>query len=294
MQIDSIQDETILLSGTGILEVDRHFDGSLKRPKLNLSSVNDYDSIINVYEGSENRLINSSASLLALCTSLVNIDSVLHINETRLEMSKEIISLKGKIIALDYPPTVAEHLCLLFAIVIDEIILNNKIGKDTGWENRSLVADLFGFRDGGLKFYKIVDRVLLQPKALKEVLELIYIFLKLGYQGKLGLGQEHARGELMATLEKLLDIKQIDPVPRIFGRAVIEHKNLKRPISFATKILMATLCSFAILLSSTLWFIDRRSQVDEIFNKITSAKKFEAFDYIFSSEDRQTKKRLRD
>ena len=97
MQIDSIQDETILLSGTSILEVDRHFDGSLKRPELNLSSVNDYDSIINVYEGSENRLINSSASLLAVCTSLVNINSVLDINETRLEMSKEIISLKGSV-----------------------------------------------------------------------------------------------------------------------------------------------------------------------------------------------------
>jgi len=136
------------------------------------------------YQASENSLINASAELLSVCGTLSRLKPGEEINSTRTELARAIIDLKYKVVRPDYPPSVAENLCLLYAIVIDEFVLLRPWATESGWENRTLVADLFGFRDGGDRFYNIADRALMQPKVLHEFLEIVYIFLKLGYRGK--------------------------------------------------------------------------------------------------------------
>ena len=124
------------------------------------------DRALREYDGSDNRLVNASADLLAVCGTLSRLNPEDELNLTRVELSRAIIDLKYKIVRLDYPPSVAENLCLLFAIVIDEFIMASDWGTDSNWGNRALVADLFGFRDGGYRFYNIADRALMQPRAL--------------------------------------------------------------------------------------------------------------------------------
>ena len=137
------------------------------------------------FNGSNNKLINAAANLLGVCGTITRMSPGDELNTTRVELSRAIIDLKYKVVQLDYPTSVAENLCLVFAIVIDEFVMASSWGRNSNWGNRTLVADLFGFRDGGYRFYKIADRALMQPRALTEFLEIVYFFLKLGFMASI-------------------------------------------------------------------------------------------------------------
>lgn len=151
-----------------------------------------------------NPLMAAAADLLAVCGTLQRFGPGADIAAARGELARAIIDLKYRVVRLDYPPSVAENLCLLFAIVIDEFAMHSPWGRESGWENRALVADLFGARDGGERFYQIAERALLQPRALADFLEIVYVFLKLGYRGRYAHGGDHQRDRVIDRIEAAL------------------------------------------------------------------------------------------
>jgi type IV/VI secretion system ImpK/VasF family protein len=186
-------------------------------------------------------LLHISGELLGLCGTIKRMNEIDDSHLVRAQIARTIIDLKYSVVQLDYPPSVAENLCLLFAIVIDEFTLTSAWGKETGWENLTLVADLFGFRDGGDRFYNIAERALMQPKALHEFLRLIYIFLKLGYRGKYVVGQEQERDRLIHRLEEAIGYPDTSHVSKVFGRATRKTKPLWREGSLLSKLCLAGL-----------------------------------------------------
>ena len=75
------------------------------------------------FSSSNNKLINAAASLLGVCGTITRMTPGDELNTTRVELSRAIIDLKYKVVQLDYPTSVAENLCLVFAIVIDEFVM---------------------------------------------------------------------------------------------------------------------------------------------------------------------------
>ena len=197
--------------------------GDCQRPaSASTCDLQNLDHVLQCYTGSHNLLINACAPLLGLCGVLTRLSSEAEIGTTRMELTRAIVDLKFKVVQQDYPPSVAEHLCLLFAIAFDEFIMASSWGKDSGWENRTLVADLFGFRDGGDRFYKIAERALLQPKALREFLEIVCIILKLGFRGKYPHGAERERDLLIDRLNTALSLTPFPDVANPVGRPVVD------------------------------------------------------------------------
>ena len=238
---------TLTITPGGIVERQlRPTPAPLAPTPISSAAIQNMDRALRQYSYSENRLINASSDLLALCGTVRRLDGVADTNVTRAEISRSIIDLKYRIARLDYPPSVAENLCLLFAIVLDEMILTSEWGRDSGWENLSLVANLFGFRDGGDRFYNIADRALMQPKALQEFLQLVYVFLKLGYRGRYLEGQEQERDRLINRLENALDLVDRERPSAPFGRPPEMTKPPKRRIGTASKILVAAAMLMAI------------------------------------------------
>ncbi|GHB50133.1 hypothetical protein GCM10007094_44250 [Pseudovibrio japonicus] len=217
------------------------------------------------FSGYENRLMNASADLLAVCGTIARMQPADKLDATHVELKQTIIDLKYKVVQLDYPPSVAENLCLLYAIVLDEFILSSPWSANRGWENWTLAADLFGFRDGGDRFYSITERVLMQPKALRELLEVIYTFLKLGYRGKYKLQGETERNQLIARLEASLTI------PLITNEQNAPSQDLDEPaepivgISNTAKCLLAGAALILISLSSWTYTAFERQQLREYF-----------------------------
>lgn len=190
------------------------------------------------FSGSNNKLINAAANLLGVCGTITRMSPGDELNTTRVELSRAIIDLKYKVVQLDYPTSVAENLCLVFAIVIDEFVMASSWGRNSNWGNRTLVADLFGFRDGGYRFYKIADRALMQPRALSEFLEIVYFFLKLGFRGKYNLGSEQERDRLIDRLEAVLPMPSSDKKHPNPGRPIFDSKTPARSWLLRRKLLL--------------------------------------------------------
>jgi type IV/VI secretion system ImpK/VasF family protein len=260
---------------------------SIRLAPISTSDLQIFDRALGQYSGSKNTLFKASAPLLAVCGTLSRLNPGDEMNSTRMELSRAIIDLKYKIVRLDYPPSVAENLCLLFAIVLDEFILVSPWGAESGWENRTLVADLFGFRDGGDRFYNVADRALMQPRALREFIEIIYIFLKLGYRGKYNRGSEHDRDRLIDRLEAALNLMPQAQKRKAAGRAVKDTRPADRYIPIRTKLALAGGAMGVIILGT--WGL--KMQAERTLYRDFQAQRLVAesessVDFIFSSAER--------
>jgi type VI protein secretion system component VasF len=127
--------------------------GALRYPvSLSPSVLQSIERTLRAGQETGTGLLQVSAELIGLCGTVRRMQDIHEPHLVRAEIARSIIDLKYRVVQLDYPPSVAENLCLVFAIVIDEFILTSDWGKESGWENLTLVADLFGLRDGGDRF----------------------------------------------------------------------------------------------------------------------------------------------
>jgi type IV/VI secretion system ImpK/VasF family protein len=260
--------------------------GMSKLSPISTTDLQNLDRALRHYTGSDNMLINASADLLAVCGVMRRMTTGAELNTTRMELSRAIIDLKYRVVNLDYPPSVAENLCLLFAITLDEFVMLSAWSRERGWENRTLVADLFGFRDGGDRFYNIAERALMQPKALREFLEILYLFLKLGYRGKYTRGTENERDRLIHRIETALSLVPHSADVKPAGRRIRDTKAPKSRISTLNK-LFAAVTAIAVM-SLGIWAA--RSQMEHHIyttfqERRAQAETESAVDFIFSSEN---------
>jgi type VI secretion system protein ImpK len=101
-----------------------------------------------------------------------------------------------------------------FAVVafLDETILTASDGSASQWAGKSLCEELFGQRSAGELFFKRLEalRVSRDSLELAEVLEVYYLCLLLGYEGKFSGGSKTELQLLMSNLRERIE--------RIFGR----------------------------------------------------------------------------
>lgn len=246
------------------------------------------------FSGSNNKLINAAANLLGVCGTITRMSPGDELNTTRVELSRAIIDLKYKVVQLDYPTSVAENLCLVFAIVIDEFVMASSWGRNSNWGNRTLVADLFGFRDGGYRFYKIADRALMQPRALSEFLEIVYFFLKLGFRGKYNLGSEQERDRLINRLEAVLPMPSSDKKHPNPGRPIFDSKTPARSLLLRHKLLLTVSLLISMVMFSLSTHIKLTNDSDGFFEPLrAAATAVRPSDWVLDSQTGKTVKKPR-
>lgn len=246
------------------------------------------------FSGSNNKLINAAANLLGVCGTITRMSPGDELNTTRVELSRAIIDLKYKVVQLDYPTSVAENLCLVFAIVIDEFVMASSWGRNSNWGNRTLVADLFGFRDGGYRFYKIADRALMQPRALTEFLEIVYFFLKLGFRGKYNLGSEQERDRLINRLEAVLPMPSSDKKHPNPGRPIFDSKTPARSWLLRHKLLLTVSLLIGMVMFSLSTQTKLTNDSDGFFEPLRAAAiAVRPSDWVLDSQTGKTVKKPR-
>ncbi|ELV8596218.1 type IVB secretion system protein IcmH/DotU [Vibrio fluvialis] len=157
----------------------------------------------------DNSILRVSSDLLSLIISVKRMQCPTDLYTFRSGIKHAITELKYRIAALDYPPSVADKTCFLFAVMIDEQILHSSWGDEAGWENQTLVSELFNIKNGGEQFYIIAERALLQPVLLVDLLELIYIMLKMGFRGRYRTKGKDQLTALMKRLEEAVFAKPV-------------------------------------------------------------------------------------
>jgi type VI secretion system protein ImpK len=101
-----------------------------------------------------------------------------------------------------------------FAVVafLDEAVLSSQDAARTQWARKSMQEELFDQRSAGEYFFKRVDSLRAHADSLQlaEVLEIYYLCLLLGYEGRFAVGSKAELYQLMDNLRERIE--------RILGR----------------------------------------------------------------------------
>lgn len=133
---------------------------------------------------SVNPLIAAASPILSLLGRLQTSPHPADIAELYLDLIHEIKSFESYAQRLSYRTETIFIARYMLAATIDETILNTSWGQESGWENHKI---LFFFQQeewGGERFFVILERLQEEPLLYIDALELAYMCLSLGYEGK--------------------------------------------------------------------------------------------------------------
>ena len=85
---------------------------------------------------------------------------------------------------------------------LDETVLRTPWGSEGIWSTQSLLSTFHNETWGGEKFFLILDRMLQEPARNLDILELMYICLSLGFEGRFGV-LDNGRTKLVEVQDNL-------------------------------------------------------------------------------------------
>lgn len=108
---------------------------------------------------------------------------------------KDIASLHQRLIheIKEFEEKLRDHNCrqeiilaarYLMCSVIDESVLNTPWGTESPWAQRTLLSIFHGETSGGEKSFLLLEKLCQSPSENLDFIELFYIFLSLGFEGK--------------------------------------------------------------------------------------------------------------
>ena len=137
-----------------------------------------------LFEYCQNDLYNLSVPLLSIALTLARLPKPENLALFKGLLKQHIVELSERGKALDYPSAVIDKLCCLHCIVLDEFIIHGRWGENAGWENNTLLSELFGLKNGGDVFFTIADKALVQSAKMADLLAVIYVLLQMGFKGR--------------------------------------------------------------------------------------------------------------
>ena len=138
---------------------------------------------MDVFDGL-NPVVNAASTLLSLMAKLRN--TATHANVTGLfsQVSQELKQFEARLKQEGTRPEIvlASRYCL--CAVIDEVVLNTPWGANSGWGQKTLLSVFHNETAGGEKFFLILERMKQSPGENLHVLELLYLLISFGFEGK--------------------------------------------------------------------------------------------------------------
>lgn len=252
-----------------------------------------------IFSYSENELYNLSIPLLSTTLSIIRLPKPDNIALFKGLLKQQIIELSERGKSLDYPAAVIDKLCCLHCIVIDEFIIHSLWGGDAGWENSTLLSELFALKNGGDVFFTITDKALAQPAKMSDLLTLSYVFIKMGFKGRYRSREAEKLGVITKRITQAIESNiteanlLLSEVPKIKPRVLLSGA---RYVSFTILIVLslATVTTFF-----DYWFKEtyelrasKLSQIQEVTaNYVLNAKSKEIV-YVSTPEDTHSVKKL--
>ncbi|AMX03987.1 type IV secretion protein DotU [Microbulbifer thermotolerans] len=175
-----------------------------------------------------NPLVAAASKLLGAVIKLratANHDNVPDLHK---RLTREIQNFEREARQLSLSPETVLTARYLICTVVDEVVLSTPWGSASGWSQHSLLSLFHKETFGGEKCFAILQRMLEVPGNHLELLELFYLCLSLGFQGKYRLVQrgheqlEQIRDTLYQTIERHRPPMERDLSPH--WRGCVERK----------------------------------------------------------------------
>jgi type VI secretion system protein ImpK len=131
-----------------------------------------------------NPLVNIASTLIAVFEKTHKSMSHPNVGGLHQRLVSEIKAFELKAKEQNIRPEVVLSARYILCTVLDEAVLNTPWGAESAWTQRTLLSMFHNETSGGEKFFLILDRMRNMPADNLYILEMIYIFLSLGYEGK--------------------------------------------------------------------------------------------------------------
>jgi type VI secretion system protein ImpK len=176
-----------------------------------------------------NPLVQAATPLLVLAGRLRGQVSQADVDALRRQTSQEVRAFEDRARSANVPPE--DILAARYALctAVDEAVMNTPWGSQSGWSGQSLLVTFHREVFGGEKFFQILERISTQSQRFVSVLELFYICLALGFEGKYHLDQRGAtklaevRTELYRRIQSARGAPESDLSPH--WRGVEDRRN---------------------------------------------------------------------
>ncbi len=131
-----------------------------------------------------NPLVNASAMLIAVFSKTRETVTHPNVGSLHQQLVGELKLFEARSKEAGIKPEIVLAARYLLCTILDEAVLNTPWGAESAWTQRTLLSVFHNETEGGEKFFVILDRMRNAPAENIDILELMYIFLSLGYEGK--------------------------------------------------------------------------------------------------------------
>lgn len=131
-----------------------------------------------------NPLVNAASMLIAVFYKTRQ--SVSHPNAGALhqQLVTAIRKFESTAKSLNIKPEIVLSSRYILCAALDEAVLNTPWGSESAWTQRTLLSMFHNETNGGEKFFLLLERMKMYPAENLDILELMYILLSIGFEGK--------------------------------------------------------------------------------------------------------------
>jgi type VI secretion system protein ImpK len=159
--------------------------------------------------------------------------------------------------------------------LLDETVLNTPWGSQSGWGHNSLSSLFFKKLVGGEEFFQILDRLKEQPKQNQNLLEMAYLCLSLGFEGKYRyrnnglLAIERQREELFLLIRQFRGDVPPELSTRWQGTSAIQNPLIR----FIPLWVLATVTGVMLLFIYMIFAYTIRDKSDQLYDQLFTVAK---------------------
>lgn len=134
-----------------------------------------------------NPLVMAAAPLLAILGRLRNTLTQPDAAGLRAQLTQEIRDFERRARDSGISREAGFQARYLLCTTLDEMVMKTPWGHESAWGEQSLLLSFHQERGGGEKFFMLLDRLKQEPANNIDLLELVYICLALGFEGRFAL-----------------------------------------------------------------------------------------------------------
>jgi type VI secretion system protein ImpK len=207
--------------------------------------------------GAVNPVIDIASDLLALMMRVAELDHYDGVDALHNQCLRKMEAIELELTQKGYPRTavVVSRYCL--CSMIDEAVMSSSWGQSSDWSERSLLSIFHDETWGGEKYFSILDRLLIEPDKYIENIELLYLGLCLGYEGRYR-PLYNGRNQLDSKIGKIAEIIHLQreqedtnshtssPLHPIPPQRVRKYTPLEKPFLYAAIVSVILYCGFFV------------------------------------------------
>jgi len=164
----------------------------------------------------DNALINAYSALLSFAPELERPHAPDNPEVLRARLLENLTYARDAAVGLGVQLTRADQAAWFVAALLDDLAMNTPWGGHSEWPGQPLVVTLYGDVDAGERFFDRTEELLRYPERDRDMLELAFMCISMGFRGKhrvTGPSGEGALTQIRSTIARTLRRPDEDNAP---------------------------------------------------------------------------------